>query len=167
MSELRCVGWKNNLKADLKWKPILIRSLSTSWRSANTSIKIYLLQKLIVYKYNHYEEVFAVQFGASVESQESVAPHWIASVCTHRVTVWGRLVAAFQRWVIYTAAVPQCAVLNSRAPCLTADKHKLFLSCCIYGFSHTILLVQPKPYKDIQHFFYKVVILVNQIEWLL
>lgn len=52
------------------------------------------------------------------------------------------------------AAVPQCAVLNARAPCLTADKHKLFLSRCIYGLSHTILLVQPEPYKDIQKFFF-------------
>lgn len=117
-------------------------------------------------KCNHHEEVFAVQFGV-IEPQESVAPLWIASVCTHRVKVWGRLIAAFQRWVIYTAAVPQCAVLNSRAPCLTADKHKLFLSRCIYGFSHTILLVQPKPYKDIQIYILLLGILVNQIEWLL
>lgn len=34
------------------------------------------------------------------------------------------------------AAVPQRGVLNTRAPCLTADKHMPLLSRRIYGVTH-------------------------------
>lgn len=55
---------------------------------------------------------------------------WIAPLFTHRVTLreGGELIAAFRRWVIYMAAVLQCAFPHARAPCLTDDKHMLFLS---------------------------------------
>lgn len=64
------------------------------------------------------------------------------------------------------AAVPQCGVLNARAPCLTADKHMLFLSRRIYGVTHNSISATStiQGYKEV---FYDAVIQVNQTGWLL
>lgn len=76
-------------------------------------------------------------------------PPWSSPPLTHRLTARvGELIAGFQRWVIYTAAVPPvypCPVFNSW-------QTHAFSVMDAFMASHIILLAQRQPHKDIKKF---------------